>query len=64
MNGERCKHGMVPDWCAVCNPPAGHKPSKTVVSGRGVGRIFGDTRPMYNRPITLAPAKGVDHERD
>lgn len=51
MSDERCKHGMIHDWCAVCNPPPGHKTGKTVLTCRGVGRVFGDTRPMYDRPV-------------
>lgn len=52
MNDTRCKHGLIRDWCAVCNPPQGYKPNRYSSSCRGVGRVFEDPRPMYDRPIT------------
>jgi hypothetical protein len=49
----RCKHGMNPEWCAICNPPEGYDPSRrrNVISGRGVAPVRWDTRPMYDRTL-------------
>lgn len=49
----RCKHGMIPEWCAICNPPDGYdtRRRRNVISSRGIGRVWGDSRPMYNRPL-------------
>jgi len=41
---KRCKHGMIPKWCAYCQKLPQKSQVKT--TGRGVGRIFGDRRPM------------------
>jgi len=40
---QRCKHGMIRAWCAHCQ---GNKTTPAKATGRGVGRIFGDNRPM------------------
>jgi len=40
-----CKHGMIQSWCAYCNP-TNKKRIPTSTSGRGVGRMIFDTRPM------------------
>lgn len=40
-----CKHGMVQTWCAYCQ---GEKTQiRAQTTGRGVGRMTGDTRPMH-----------------
>jgi len=34
---QRCKHGLVPEWCAYC---LGWKVTKVKATGRGVGRTI------------------------
>lgn len=61
----RCIHGMLPGQCAVCNPPEGPR-AKAIgcrsrgagSSGRGVAPIYGDTRPMFDRPISKEMING------
>jgi hypothetical protein len=45
---QRCIHGLLPNQCAVCSPPAGPRLTGRYASGSR-GSSFGliDTRPVY-----------------
>jgi hypothetical protein len=54
----RCIHRMIPQWCAVCNPPPGPRRKSiggkgryTGNSGRGVFDLKIDPRPMFARKV-------------
>jgi len=44
---DRCKHGMVREWCTYCNPTPGYVKTPVVASARGTKTYWGDHRPLF-----------------
>jgi len=56
----RCKHGMIPEWCSVCQ---GLRSTPTVTASRGSRSSMGDSRPYGPNDLEFLSIKqrlGID----